>query len=99
MAEVLLWRMKKKKSFRWTAEFYSCRWVAGPGFALFAVFAGLVTVCLSRLGLGHLRRMSRLTIERMRDKSHDSDGVKAKDEALMAYLFFPKQLETDNPTS
>ena len=72
MAEVLLWRMKKKKSFRWTAEFYSCRWVAGPGFALFAVFAGLVTVCLSRLGLGHLL-MSRL-MEYGRPQSSQDEG-------------------------
>lgn len=54
---------EEEKFFRWTAEFYSCRWAAGPGFALFAVFAGLVSVCLSRLGLGHQLWMSRLTIE------------------------------------
>lgn len=37
---------------------------------------------------------------RMRDKNNDSDGTKTtQDEALMAYLFSPKQLETDNPTS
>ena len=69
MAEVLLWRMKKKKSFRWTAEFYSCRWVAGPGFALFAVFAGLVTVCLSRLGLGHHVEVDARNRVRMSDKT------------------------------
>ena len=88
------WR--KKKRFCWTAEFYSCRWTAGPGFALFAVFAGLVTVCLSRLGLGHHVEVDDRNRVRMSDKNRDPYKVKTShDEALMTYLLFLKPPETD----